>query len=106
MDCLFAVVLLLVYPVLQGYALFRLRDGLRPFAWSILILVVLFSCLMFGSIFFDTGNTVTFYNGVVQVAVIFMAWMLASLILLLLLLSQVATSSKIDPTATKIANDP
>ena len=93
MDWLIVIFLFLAYPVLQGYALYRLRDRLRLIAWFILILVVLFACLMIGSMFV-TGNTVTFYNGAVQAVMIFMAWMLASLILLLLLFWQVATSSK------------
>ena len=93
MDLLLIVVLILMYPVLQVYALFRLRDGLRHIAWFILILVILFACLMIGTIF-DTDYTVTFYNGAGQAVMIFMSWMLASLILLLLLLWHVATSSK------------
>ena len=85
-----------MYAIVQGYALFSLHDRLRRVAWIVLILVVLFSCVVIGSMF-DADHAVTFYKGVVQLLLIFMAWMLASVILLVLLLWQVVTSSEKPP---------
>ena len=55
-PCGLIVLIILGYPVLQGYALFRLRDWLRRVAWAILILVVPFCLLCVGSVLFD-GDT-------------------------------------------------
>src|SRR6185437_538713 len=76
-DCLLAIVFFLIYPVLQGYALFKLRQRLRLFAWAILILVVSFSLWMFGSIF-AAENQYAVANGIAQLLAIFTAWMVAA----------------------------
>ena len=97
LPCALILLVILGYPALQAYALFKLRERLRLFAWSVLIFVVPFCLLCIGSVLFDKEMGGIPGKGIIQALLVIIACIFANLILLLLLFLQVVTSSKTPP---------
>ena len=93
-PCALIVLVVLAYPILQGFAFFRLSGWLRRFAWAILILVVPFCLLMIASVMLEPAKQGTMGSALIQGFLFITACLIADFFLLLLLLLQVVTSSK------------
>ena len=96
-SCALILLVVLGYPALQAYALFKLRETLRLFAWFVLILAVPFCLLCIGSVLLDQEMGGMPGKGIIQSLLVIIACTFANLILLLLLFFQAVTSSKTPP---------